>query len=314
ARAGPVVRGPTPGARFPRAPETAVPATRGCAPAVRAGIESVASAALLGDYLSLFGQTGPEGRRFTSVWGADPVFRGERVAAGPYIHQFPLRTAVGSRVRLSELADDVTVVGHQPEFDPERKLWFCDLQLEAGAAYTPFVQLALARYQPHSLGGQEISKVVRADFVQLLPRRESTFVVAPERQAVVVTLAGAVGIPAHAATLPNLASTVRASRRVEAWIERLPAGATSDLDWATMGQPEELDVRLTLSQLRNESYADVEWAGVVSVPEVADGDRLRIRLAEYELHVADALGAPPIIAAIALRDRRLVYADTVDLP
>jgi hypothetical protein len=308
----PAVRARTADERFLRTAQSAVTAARRADPAFRAGVESVASSALLGDYLSLFAQTGPEGRRFTTMWGADPVFSGEPVPSGPYIHQFPLRTAVGNRVRLSELADDVTVVGHQPEFDPERKLWFCDLQLEAGAAYTPFVQLALARYQPHSLAGQEISKVVKADFVQLLPRRESTFVTAPERQAVVVTLAGSVGIPAHAATLPNLASRVTASRRVEAWIERLPADATSDLDWAVVGKPEVLDVRLTLSQLRSDSYADVEWAGVVSLPEVADGDRLRVRISEYELHVADVPGAP-IIAVRALRDRRLVYADSVEL-
>jgi hypothetical protein len=130
---------------------------------------------------------------------------------------------------------------------------------------------------------------------------------------VVVTLAGSVGIPAHAATLPNLASRVTASRRVEAWIERLPADSTSDLEWAVVGKPEVLDVRLTLSQLRNDSYADVEWAGAVSLLDVAGGDRLRIRIAEYELHEADALGAP-IIAVRAPRDRRLVYADSVELP
>lgn len=234
-------------------------------------------------------------------------------ASGPYIHQFPLRTAVGSRVRLSELDDHVTVVGHQPEFDPERRLWFCDLQVEPGDAYTPFVQLALARYQPHSLDGQEISKVVKADFVQLLPRREATFVLEPARRAVVVTLGGAVGIAAHAVTLPTPASRIDASRRVEAWVERLPAGATSDLDWVAVDDPVRLPVRLTLGRLRREDYADVEWAGVVGMPEAEAGDRLRIRIAEYELHQADALGAP-VVAAFALRERRLVYADSVDLP
>jgi hypothetical protein len=64
--------------------------------------------------------------------------------------------------------------------------------------------------------------------------------------------------------------------------------------------------------LRSDSYADVEWAGVVSLPEVADGDRLRVRISEYELHVADVPGAP-IIAVRAVRDRRLVYADSVEV-
>jgi hypothetical protein len=199
-------------------------------------LDIAAASDVIAEHLSLFGETGPEGRKFTSVWGADPVFASAPVASGPFIHQFGLRVAVGHRLTLAEVPGErVTVVGHQPEFDAERRLWFCDLQLDAGASYTPMVQLALARYQPHSVVGEEISKVVKADFVQLLPRREATYVVTPDGGAVAVTLAGAVGIPEHATTLPNLASRVNASRLVQAWVERLPADAVSDLDWVKVG-------------------------------------------------------------------------------
>ena len=279
------------------------------------GITTTAvTAAGLPDITALFAHTGPEARRFTSVWGADPVFAGNPVPAGPYIHQFALRTAVGHAVTLSEvLGDSVTVVGHQPQYDADRKLWYCDIQLDAGTAYTPLIQLGLARYQPHSVPGEEISKVVVADFAQLLPVREATYVISPDSTALTVTLSGALGVPKHARSLPDFASEIRASRHVEAWIERLPTGSTSDLDWKLVDEPVTLTVRMGLADIVAEQYGNVEWAGAVAVPERADGERLRVRVIEYEVHLADTVTVP-ISAAAAPRARRLVYSDGVDLP
>jgi hypothetical protein len=271
---------------------------------------------LVTEFLPLYSTTGPEGRRYTTVWGADPVFAGDPVPSGPFAHHFPLRTAVGT-VRLAELDDTVTVVGHQPEFDAERRLWYCDLALDAGDAYTPLIQFALARYQPHSVPSVELSPVVKADWAQPLPRRDATFVATPERTAVVITLAGPVGVPRHARALPDLASEVRASRSVQAWVERASADAASDLDWAQVGDAIELDVRLTLAAVRNERFSEVEWAGVVPLPDPGTseaGDRLRVRLAEYEVHEADSTWLAPVVLGIPPRGRRLVYADSVDLP
>ncbi|QAY72004.1 hypothetical protein ET445_00325 [Agromyces protaetiae] len=285
-------------------------------------LREAAVAATLAEWLDVFAlRTSPEGRRFTSSWGVDPVFRGEALPAGPYVHQFALRTAVGYSVTLAEMAgvdgtssDPVTVVGHEPHFDRERGLWYCDLQIDAGSAYTPFVQLALARYQPHSIPGEEISAVSMADFVQVLPRREASYIVAPDETALTISLAGAVGVPEFAASLSGIANQVAASRFVEAWIERLPAGSDSDLDWERVGGVVTLSLvraRTRIAILRPR-YGNVEWAGVVGMPERVDGERYRVRLAEYELHAADQKG---LLQLAALRKaRRIVYADTVDLP
>ena len=53
--------------------------------------------------------------------------------------------------------------------------------------------------------------------------------------------------------------------------------------------------------------------GVESLPRQA-GDRLRVRLAEYEVHEADSTWLGPVVLGIPPRGRRLVYADSVDLP
>ena len=69
--------------------------------------------------------------------------------------------------------------------------------------------------------------------------------------------------------------------------------------------------------MRDELFSEVEWAGVVPLPDpgsVEPGDRLRVRLAEYEVHEADSTWLAPVVLGIAPRGRRLGYADSVDLP
>ncbi|MDP1805482.1 MAG: hypothetical protein Q8K72_09980, partial [Acidimicrobiales bacterium] len=111
-------------------------------------------------------------QQYVTHWGMDPIWGSSPVDADPFVHQFPLRVAVGGGISLSEApGHTVTVVGHKPAFDPLRKLWYCDLQLNAGRSYFPFVRLALARYQPHSIPGQHLSKVVVPEWAQLVAPR-----------------------------------------------------------------------------------------------------------------------------------------------
>jgi len=68
--------------------------------------------------------------------GRDPIWGAGQVDAGPYIDQFPLRSAIGIGISLLEAPGKaVTVVGHTLEFDPVRKRRYCDLQLDAGRTY-----------------------------------------------------------------------------------------------------------------------------------------------------------------------------------
>jgi len=66
-------------------------------------------------------------------------------------------------------------------FDNERQLWFCDIEIQAGASYYPFVRLALARYQPCAIPEAHLSNIVLADFMALTPDRSLS--VAPTRSA-----------------------------------------------------------------------------------------------------------------------------------
>jgi hypothetical protein len=64
------------------------------------------------------------------------------------------------------------VAAHRVHYDFQRRLWYADLEIDAGQSYNPFVRLALVRVQPHALGGCALSEVAHTQYAQLLPTRE----------------------------------------------------------------------------------------------------------------------------------------------
>ncbi len=255
--------------------------------------------------------------RLLTTWGADPAFRSADPAGGPYIHQFPLRTAVGHAVTPEEeTRSEVTVIGHTPQFDADRGMWFCDLEIDAGASYTPFIRLGLARYQPWSIDGHHLSRVVVPDFVQLMPRREAR--VSRSLPRIHVSVRGPVGLGALA-LVPGQASVddVRRTHRVTATVQTRPAGATDDLLWRAVGEPLVLDPDVA------GGVTSVLWSGWLPKDAVPDGQERRILVEEFELHETDADEVDPfdaveeqqlnvLFASLNRHVRaRLVYADAL---
>jgi hypothetical protein len=256
-------------------------------------------------------------QQFVTHWGLDPMWGSAPVQPGPYIHQFPLRVAVGSRISLLEAPGHVvTVIGHQPHFDRHRKLWYCDLQLDAGRSYFPFVRLALARYQPDSIAGQHLSRVVFPDFAQLVAERSASLT--RVGRAVAVSLRGPGGYTENAQFLHPFddEQRLRLSRFAVVQVERLPAEATTDLAWAPAGD----EVRLDLTA--QGGLADVRYSGRVPLPTRAEGEELRLALREYEIlatdeseaedHVVQQVPADFFVIERPIR-YRLVYADHLPL-
>jgi hypothetical protein len=277
---------------------------------------SAAHAIRLGALIAkMFEPTG-DPRKFVTHWGLDPIWGSAPIDPGPYIHQFPLRAAVGHTVSLLEAPRyDVTVVGHEPRFDEVRKLWYCDLQLDAGAAYYPFVRLALARYQPHSIPGQHLSAVVFPEFAQLVTERTSAVTLVGS-DAVAVSLSGPAAFTAAAEWLVAFGDprqVLELSRFVVAQVERRRKDTDTDLAWMPVGD----EVRLSLSAKRG--LGDVRYAGTVPLPPRDDSYELRLALHEYEIFETDESEAEEhFVRQLPLGDfavldapvrYRLVYAD-----
>jgi hypothetical protein len=90
----------------------------------------------------------------------------------------------------------VRILGFTPTRAPDR--WFVDIRIappSAVASYAPFAQLALARYQPNSLRGLELSAVVMTDKIKLWPDR--TLIVERDAGTVRARLEGLQPTPAN---------------------------------------------------------------------------------------------------------------------
>jgi hypothetical protein len=281
---------------------------------------SPAQLAVLDKAVSAFLRPRGDPQQYVTHWGLDPIWGSPPVDPGPYVHQFPLRVAVGGGVSLSEApGHTVTVVGHRPAFDPLRKLWYCDLQLNAGVSYFPFVRLALARYQPHSIAGQHLSKVVVPEWAQLVAPRTAALTRVSSFAS--VSLRGPAGYTENAEDLVTFLGGVdqlaSLSRFAVAQVERLPANATTDLAWAAVGD----EVRLDLSAANG--LRDVVYTGRVPVPAKEKGQQLRLAVREYEIFRTDESEAddhlirPPQGVEDVIRVRavkyRLVYAGELAL-
>ena len=298
------------------------------APAAEAGASldlslafTPAQLAVLDKAVSAFLAPRGDPQQYVTHWGLDPIWGSPPVDPGPFVHQFPLRVAVGGGISLSEApGHTVTVVGHKPAFDPLRKLWYCDLQLNAGRSYFPFVRLALARYQPHSIPGQHLSKVVVPEWAQLVAPRTAAITKVSSSFAS-VSVRGPAGYTENAEDLVTflggLDQLTSLSRFAVAQVERLPADATTDLAWAPVGH----EVRLDLSAANG--LRDIVYTGRVPLPAKEQGQTLRLAVREYEIFLTDASEAddhlirPPQGFEDVLRVRpvkyRLVYADELPL-
>ncbi|MDQ1396321.1 MAG: hypothetical protein QOG64_1580, partial [Acidimicrobiaceae bacterium] len=270
---------------------------------------------------------------YVTDWGADPVWTsGTLPADHPRPEHFTRAgVEVGEQLTLKELGNDnragatVAVAGHPVEYHHERGLWFCDIELDSGLSYFPFVRLALARYQPHSLGDCHLSAVVRADFAQLAAGRALTvFLPSTDLLRVAVTGVGGVndlgdGWPFRAGGNDNFPVS---SRVVTAGIERRIPGVVGDLGWQPVGSP-------TVLHAPNDSTGEVTWAGSLPLPEpltffqegshgvfgsFSSQGELRIVVREYDELPSDPEGSSDLLVQIGPQTTgRLVYADAIVL-
>lgn len=122
----------------------------------------------------------------------------------------------------------VEVAPHDVYFDPGRKLWYCDIEVNQGASYWPFIRLALARYQPVSVQGQHLSQVVLADFLPLAADRWLNVNRTADSRKRHVSVYGFTydGSSGH-----RESDAIASSSVVEVWVERLDPSRGEDFGW-----------------------------------------------------------------------------------
>jgi hypothetical protein len=153
----------------------------------------------------------------------------------------------------SSRAVNVDVAPHDVFFDAQRQLWYCDIAIEAGNAYFPFVRLALSRYQPVSVPRAHLSNPVLADIMALTADRWLNLTPATDSRELRVAVFGvsydessAHNEAEHSLAMSSvdpLTGSVRtltpakvAERSiVEVWVERLSPEWGEDFGWYRVG-------------------------------------------------------------------------------
>jgi hypothetical protein len=128
---------------------------------------------LLGVVLRPAEVTEPRDDRMTR-WGMDPIWDGGTPTKWPNLADALNAASTARGLRLGPGGPQVDVAGYPVAWDDERKLWSSDVALDVRKTHTPFVRLALVRWQPSSLPGLELSPLVLAELAQPAPDRVLT--------------------------------------------------------------------------------------------------------------------------------------------
>jgi hypothetical protein len=223
-------------------------------------------------------------------WGLDPIWQAGSLAVVPGIGDLSAATRSATDLTIQESAQTVDVAGHPVAFDPDRRLWYCDIVFE-NPAYAPFVRLALARYQPSSIPGVELSHVVLTDVAQLASDRSAALIIDPANPARAQLVVG--GLAPEGPTQSYLTVTVEA---------RMPAVA-SELGWAEAPASAVSVVEDTPAPSLPQS---VLWSGTITFARAPQPGAFRVVTKEFEVIEID----PPAAAASdqPVYGGRLVYA------
>ncbi|MGL4542594.1 MAG: hypothetical protein ACRCUI_08815, partial [Polymorphobacter sp.] len=278
---------------------------------------------------------GPQ-KDFITQWGADPIWAGatvhsiapartafaRRIDKGPVPYEFgdgvvpnPAAAdgaAAGENWPMANLRPPgvpdglfVHAVPHAVGYDPTRALWYCDIVVRPGEAYFPFIRLALARYQPHSIGGCELSSVAMAAFQQLAPDRVAT--VTPvdgsfQERGRRIAVYGI--LPARGFVRPS-------AGHIRVRLQRLVAGGDPDLDWRDTPQG---PVPIPDPQARQQQPERVSRAFNMVRSRLTAEQKIMVKTGDKLLDAGDytAVLANPLLTELMLPP--LIHEETVQLP
>jgi hypothetical protein len=240
-----------------------------------------------------------ESAPYVSDWGLDPVFRGGHLpTAHPYVKTFTKRVGSATKLKIDENASvRVDVAAHDVFYDADRDLWYSDIVIDFGNAYTPMVRLALARYQRESVSGVELSRIVLADIMSLEPGRTAVVVRKSATELSTVSVIGnSYSVDANQSDNGPGLATVVVERRDHAIHDET-------LGWVPVGEP------IKMSSTTDKAGTTIWTARNIKLPTHGP---LRLWIGQYEVIPDDPRNAV-YVAYIEHEGLRLAYQDIVPL-
>ena len=234
-------------------------------------------------------------QKYVSLMGQDPIHSSNPPQAVLQQEHFPNRNAFSRNgVSLRELpGTNLNVAAFDVEYNEDRSLWYSDLFFDPhkSTSYYPFVRLALARYQPYSVQGIELSPVVLADFIQLAPDRRLNIHFHDDQQ--------------FSFNLSGYGPGDRTSNYVTVTIQIRDPGIPGELGWVdalssshTFGSP-----------TKQPNYWN--FIGRMMLPAPRGSQPIRILVQEYETYIIDH--EYYFYSKLPPKGNRVVYTDAVEM-
>jgi hypothetical protein len=120
---------------------------------------------------------------FVTRWGSDSTVRSTALTGTITRERFSGFVATLSNVPLpNDSAQKVSLLLYKPEFDGECGEFYVDIGVDPGPAHAPMIQLAVARYQPHTTHPHlHLSSITNLKPFQVTPKRTVEIIMQGER-------------------------------------------------------------------------------------------------------------------------------------
>jgi hypothetical protein len=230
-------------------------------------------------------------RSYVTQWGVDPIWSSNPPPSEVTPRPEHFRNAVAFRDgltldELSHLQDPPAfgVAGHTVSYDDKRQLWYCDVEMDPGEAYFPFLRLALARFQPDSIPDAHLSRIILAEFIQLVPGRSASITFDPVDTTQILLAVTGITFDAPGAVI------------MTATVQTQALGGSGDMAW--------IPVELFRMKADQTVGADTLWTAQITLPAPRGSRPFRILIEEIEVYQT---GGDP------QEQTRLVYADELNL-
>jgi hypothetical protein len=207
---------------------------------------------------------------FVSHWGRDPLWQSRPRPTILRAERFRNAAQVANvYLRPDDVTAGVTIAAYPMKIKESR--CFCDIELDPEDSYYPFVRLALARFQPHSIAGVELSRVVMTDFMQLAPHR-AVAVVRQGANQLTVTVSG----PTHQSHADPFNPDGRVGTLVGVRVQERIRGTSDEAGWLPSGQAVITPTIATATD-------DLLWQGGVTLPSGRIPGQFRLLVEEREM-------------------------------
>lgn len=247
-----------------------------------------------------------------STWGTDPTKLSAPVPGGILLtpESFVNIKAENKEVNLSAAESagaKVNIVAFDVKYDKERQLYYADIMLNILTAYYPFVRLALARYQRHSLrkDGTDccLSPVVEAEYIQIPAPRASSLQFGGAKNIITVAISGSQpAVDTHNFFFRS---------RVEFLVEPIEAASSENAHISITAKPvDSYSYILTQADIKNFLFYH---SHPFTLPAAYASTPYRVKVLEYEMIIYDPLKPNPnpggvVFGTMPMKDR-LVFAD-----